>query len=286
MAGATERVFVAPPIPTGGGKVIAAPFQFYTTGEDNLRIVSLNSLAGVTLKIQARLVNSKGELQAASWDHTPNSDRTAASTVMPLAAGSVLNLTVFANSGSPRIGQTFVIVQLIRGLGQAAIVLGTLLQGYVTSQQALAWPGSPCISSTDGEPNVRNILGSSPPAGTFINEVCPTGARWELITFFFNLVTSATPGNRSCFLEISSSIGPLAVMEPAIGQTASTTLFYTFGQNLAIILSGLGGAQAPIPPRQFLRAGDVITVGVVGGMLAGDIFTPPNYQVREWLEAA
>ena len=46
MATAREQVFVAQPVAYAGNRVIASPFQFATSEDDNLQIVSANSLAG------------------------------------------------------------------------------------------------------------------------------------------------------------------------------------------------------------------------------------------------
>ena len=180
--GATERPFLALPAASAGGRVIASPFQFVTTGEDALRLVSVNARPGVRLKIQARRYNTAGGIDANAWDHIPNDDRTPRSDDYPIGVGALLNLTVFASSGTPLVGQTFVIVQLVRGVGAAAIVLGTMLQGYVTSTQGLGWPGSPITSSTDAEPCVRAIQGTQPAPGVEISETVPTGARTRRTT--------------------------------------------------------------------------------------------------------
>src|SRR5437764_14870702 len=113
MAGA-ERVFLATPIPTAGARVIATPFQFWTSGEDNLRVLSVNSLSNVRLKVQGRFLAPDGTITAASHDHTPHSDRTVVTTESALGVGAVLNLVVYATDATPRIGQTIVTVQLLR----------------------------------------------------------------------------------------------------------------------------------------------------------------------------
>src|SRR5439155_18890058 len=108
-----------------------------------------------------------------------------------LGKGAILNLTVFASAGAPLMGQTYVIVQLIKGLTGATIVLGTLLGGYLTATQALGWPGSPIISSTDGEGCTRLIVGTTPAAEANILETVPTGARWELLSLEASYVQGA-----------------------------------------------------------------------------------------------
>jgi hypothetical protein len=187
-----EQVFVGQPSIFGGARLLPSPSQFFLTGEDKLRVVSANSLVGVSLKVQWRTATLAGDVVPSSQDHTPNSDRTVNRQDYELGSGSLLNVTVFASAGAPLSGQTFVIVQLVRGDGPAAIVLGTLLAGYVTAVQALGFPGSPIASSTDGHGAIRTIIGTSPAAGVECAEVVPTGARWELVSFVATIVTSAT----------------------------------------------------------------------------------------------
>src|SRR5204863_2582589 len=99
---------------------------------------------------------------ANSVDHVPNTDRSVKTSDHPLGVGQLLNLTVFASAGAPLIGQTYVKVQLIRGVGAAAIVLGTLLGGYVTAVHALGFPGSPIENSLTATPAIRYITGTNP----------------------------------------------------------------------------------------------------------------------------
>src|SRR5258708_7789748 len=122
-----EQVFKADPLSLAGGKIISSPFQFAFTGEDHLRVRSFNSLAGVVLSVDARTLGTRGAIQVTSHEHTPNSDRTAKTTTIPMAKGYVLNLVVRAKTGTPMIGQTYVIVELVRGLGSNAQILGQLL---------------------------------------------------------------------------------------------------------------------------------------------------------------
>lgn len=283
MAG-SEQVFAATPISAAGGRVIASPFQFYTTGEDNLRILSANSLTGVSLKLQGRFIDSKGTIGAAAWDHIPNSDRSLKSSVFPLGVGAVLNLTVFASAGTPQIGQTFVIVQLVRGLGAAAIVLGTLLQGYVTSSQGLGWPGSPIVGSLDGMPPMRQIVGTTPAAGGELTEVVPTGARWQMLTFNYPFTTSAVVGSRRSYVVISD--GPVTRLQaqPAGVQGPSQGFRYLWSSNMPSLYDSLNGfAQQPFPADSIMLQGQTIRTGTTF-IDPADQYGAPVYTVREWLE--
>jgi hypothetical protein len=280
--GATERAFVATPVPTAGARVIASPFQFWTTGEDNLRVVSVCSVTGVALKVQGRFIDPSGTIGAASYDHTPNSDRTAKTDEFPLGVGAVLNLVTFARTGSLQSGQCFVIVQLIRGRGAAAIVLGTLLQGYVTTTQALAWPGSPIVSSTEGEPAIRQIVGTAPAHGVGISESVPTGARWQLLTLLVNVTADVPP--------LTSTLN-FQVFTPAAAAALSYPLQQSFTANPTAACHWLTGFSAAdtaasgtprtaLPSPLLLPAGSSFVTTNFGTVQQ----SAPLYTVREWLE--
>lgn len=277
-------MFPAAPISSAAGRIIASPFQFITSGEEYLRVVSANSLAGVRLKIQGRWLRERGNPEAFGYDHVPNSDRTIRSDDYPLGVGAVLNLVVFAGTGAPLVGQTFVILQLIRGSGPAAVVLGTLLQGYVTSQQALAWPGSPIQSSIEGGGYIRQVTGTMPAAGANISETVPAGARWELQTLNVVLTTNATVAARSPLLFIDTPANIIAVSGQIGSVPASTSFFVQWAtntQNQAALIGGL--LQGPIPSPWALTAGQRFRT-VTLNLQAGDQFVTPFFVVREWLE--
>jgi hypothetical protein len=280
----TERVFVAQPFPTAGARVIASPFQFWSTGEDNLRLVSVNALAGVALKLQGRFIDAAGTISASSWDHTPASDRTVRTSEDPLGVGAVLNLVVFATGATPKIGQTFVIVQLIRGRGTAAIVLGTLLQGYVTSTQALAWPGSPIQTSVEGFGYTRRITGTVPAPGAEVNETVPTGARWHVLMVEAQLTTSAAVAGRIPRLNWGAAAQTVGASATGITQNASQQGTYDWANGMLLTAAIQPGINVfGLPNDLTLETADFIGT-VTTGIQAGDQWNYFRYTVREWLE--
>lgn len=281
---ATERAFFAQPVPGAGGRVIASPFQFVTTGEDSLRITSVNSLVGVRVKVQARRLDSGGDIKASAWDHTPASDRTAVMTDIELGSGALLNLTVFASAGAPRVGQTFVIVQLIRGTGAVAIVLGTLLQGYITSTQGLGWPGSPIQSSIEAGGCVRVLTGTVPGVGLDCVETVPTGARWELLNMFSQIATSVAGGTRVPYFFTISGGQYVTFGVQANGAPPSETHAFTWGPNYPLNDDiPHHHHQQAFPSPMILLAGD--TFGTLTlALTPTDQWEALRYRVREWLE--
>ena len=261
-------------------------FPFLVTGEDHLRVESVNSLTGVTVSINYRYLEPSGRVQANVQTHIPNSDRTVRRTVHALAEGAMLNLTVFATSGAPLIGQTFVRVQIVRGLTGALVVLGTLLQGYITAAQDLGWPGSPIVNSLDGQPVPRILSGTDPAAGVDINETVPTGARWQLHSFRGELATDATVGARRPRLQILDTGTFFLTLAAPATQPASENRNYYWA-------TGLGHEStvdtqvitSSMPDSLILPAGSQIRTNT--SLLAGgDNWGAPLLLVREWIEGS
>jgi len=280
-----ERAFPAAPVAVyGGQRIIASPFQFSTTDDDNLQIVSANSLAGVALTIQGRRLNEKGSIEAFSFLHIPTSDRVSRTENYKIGGGALLNLVVFASSGAPKIGQTYVSARIIRGLSAATIVLGGLLGGYVTAAQPLAYPGSPIQGSIEGGGVIRSIVGTDPAATTEASETVPTGARWQLLSWSIQFATSATPADRLVRLQLDDGTTPYAdVPAPAV-QAASNTWRYIFAQGIS--LTSIANAPNLIQAAPLdlpLLAGHRLRTATTT-MQAGDNYSAPTFSVREWLE--
>lgn len=272
--------------PTPTTQVIASPFQFYTSGAENLRVTSFNSLTGVIISVQGRRIDENNQLQWFSFTHVPNTDRTKATSDYPLGKGYILNLVVFASSGSPRVGQTFVQVKVIGGLSGQTYVLGTMLQGYITSSQELAWPGSPIQPSTIGGGYTRTILASNPSFGTDIVEVVPTGARWLLQAFNFTLLTDSTTVIRQAYI----ALWPGGIQVLDIGavstQSSGNNIGYNYVNPGAFFSPSLGTpSQIGILPRDMvLIAGSKISASAIE-LQPGDWPHSGVYVVEEWLEA-
>lgn len=278
----TETI-IRPGVPASG-RTTPALFPFYTTGEDNLRVTSWNSASAVALKVNGRTLSSSGRATPDSWDHQPNTDRSAKVTDIDLSGSTLLNLTVFASVGAPMMGQTFVKVEMIRGIGVAAIVLGTILQGYITASQAIGFPGSPIQDSFSVEPPPRVIVGTTPAAGNELAETVPTNARWRLVSLLAQFTTDATALPRNPRVEFRTGATTLALFPNPITVNASVSVFPQWVQGLAYDQPhssnvGVGG----LPASAILLAGQTIRTNTEN-MQLGDAWTGLRYVVQEWLE--
>lgn len=284
MAAPIERQFQPLPVPIGNARAISAPFQFVTTGEDNLRVTVVNSLSGCRVAIQGRRIDQDGAILPIAYAVSPTADRLATTEIFPLGVGAIVNLAVYAVAGTPRIGQTFVIVQLVRGRTGGVELLGTLLQGYVTSTQGLGWPGSPIITSIEGPGFIRNIQGTAPGAGNTIYEAVPTGARWELLSFTALYLADAVVMARVPMLYADSGYGQ--IFFGITNQTVNAGELWAFNWS-----SGYGAGPwanvvyvaCPIPANMPILVGGGISA-VTTPFSVGDQWLQINYTVREWLE--
>jgi len=262
------------------------PSAFYMDVDDNLRITAYNALAGVVLGIRSRIVAPDGSIQASADTLTPNTDRTAKSTIVVTAEGWLLGAEVFATTGTPLIGQCFVVVEIVRGLTSSAIALQTIASGYCTSTQPLAWPGTPMSLSLDGAGAIRSVAGTTPGAGADISETVPTGARWELIAFLAIFTASATVATRITQLQLSDGTNVLFKSPAVFSTTASGASSYGWAQGMPLATTvNAQSAPAGLPVNHRLGAGYKIVTSTTA-IQVGDQWSAIRYLVREWLEGA
>lgn len=267
-----------------GGRVIASPFQFLFDGNDHLRIEGWNTAPGAVLQVQGRFITNQGLTDVFSHSLNLTADRVRAARDIPMGIGYLLNLVVTVIGATPKLGQTFTRLSVIRGLSGATIVLGVMVQGLVTSQQALAFPGSPIGTSLDGPGVDRVIQATVPAAGNPISEAVPTGALWNVLAASCRFTSDATVGNRNPYadwwpsgLQVAISVHPQVV--PA---STTVSLFWAVGFNVnAVTIANLTTVNLANPT--LLASGAVFRIQALN-IQAGDQFPFGRLQVREWLE--
>jgi hypothetical protein len=267
------------------GRLTAAPYSFQFTGEDRLRLTVFNSLAGVRVAVHYRVDRPGASTHASRFELVPTSDRLATAAEFPVGEGSLLNVVCFASAGTPVIGQTFVKVEVIRGAGASATVLGAILQDYVTAVQVVAWPGSPLRSSLDTPGAIRTFAGSQPAAGAEIGQFVPAGARWELLAFFAFFTANATVANRYIQLDVLAGSNAKVLAPASDYHLAGESRTYLWARDQLHQRRPDGLAQTvPFPSTAQLLAGELV-VTETGNIKPTDQWLAPVLTVREWLEA-
>lgn len=290
MADTADEIFseqiIRPSLPaSAASSQLASPYAFEFTGEDALRLTVHNSKSDVIVGVHYRMHTLDNHTFPSREFMTPSSDRAASTAEFVLPRGYLQNVTIFATSGSPRRGQTFARLQVIRGRGASAVVLATIVQGYITGNQDRAWPGSALEGSLEGDGYVRSLTGTNPALGSNASETVPTGARWQLLELRVRLTTGVVVATRRPFVVLSQGgNAQLTSVQPGTMVASSAQDWYwAMGAWLSTSLSSLAGL-AGLPQETILIAGDQISLSAEN-ISGGDDFDAPIFTVREWLEA-
>lgn len=255
----------------------------YISDDDNLRLRVLNSGAGVAVAVLGRYLTIDGKHLTIAEELTPSTDRLVSTRLVKLAPGWLQNIVVMATAGAPRRGQTWAILELVRGYTGAVIPIGVLVQGYVTETSRLPWPGAAYQDSTEGRGAIRAIVGTDPAAGAESSETVPTNARWRVLNHRIALVTDATVANRTMQILIDDGTNTIYSLAANANQPASTTFTYhSFPAGAAGYASG-NTLNVPIPPEIMLMGGSRLRTST-GNLQAGDNYGPPLILVEEWIE--
>lgn len=204
--------------------------------------------------------------------------------------GEVENATVVFRGTEPSRGGTH--VQFGSAVGGGGETWRTLFcQGYlyVGTILTLGFFGE----QGEGRGQIRTITGTNPAAGAEISETVPTNARWKLLSFTAVLVADGNASNRFANLVIDNGTtanrraGP---MRQGVAQTASQTRTHIWSighgpmsrdaDNItdtdSILVGYFMGDVGLLPPAARIRT-------ITTGLLAGDNYAAPIFQVEEWV---
>jgi len=279
---ALERVYPAAVMDATGLR--PAPFQFYLTGAEHLRIVSISTVQGPTVRIHGRFWREQDRaIGAFAFEHLPLGVLVQNRQDYALTAGALLNLCVFIDEGLPAGTQTFVRVQIIRGLTGATTILGTLLQGYLRVGQDLAWPGTP-IGRLDDGPGELVVPTWTPIAGNpLIDLVVPTNEEWRIDAATALFTASAVAGVRTLVVAIvrSGGVAAFSADDPLV-TGAGTSVQVSIGAGLqASPASPLAQHVLPFPTFARIVAGDLLRF-FIGGAQVGDLIAGGQVLIRSW----
>jgi len=262
---------------------VQPPAPLYIGPHEALIVDTWSSTAPAALAIMARVLTPGGQVHTSRWSHTPNTDRTRATTYHPLEEGFLLSVTVDATAAAYRRGHCWCQVGLQVGEGATGVPHAQLIADYVTGAARLAWPGGQLHSSVEGPGLIRSITGADPAAGAEISQTVPTGARWRLSSLWARLTTSVTAANRYARLLVDDGSNWLWLSDPAAAHVASTTISYVAGQGAPRLDNVYATRSWAFPVNVLLGAGYRIQTATAN-LDAGDDWEAPQLLVEEWLE--
>jgi hypothetical protein len=262
---------------------VQPPAAQYVSADDLLLVQSMNSHATTLVEVRGRLLLPDNSVQRILYTHTPNRDRSSKAEPIAFGPGYLLSLMAVPTATDVRRGDTFITLGLTSGAAAANPATHVLAQDYLSSSEAMGWPGSPVHSSIAGVGTLRTFLGTAPAIGVNVSETVPTNARWRILGFNFALTTSAVVGNRSVHFALSNGVFD-AFRTPALTpQTASTTVSYYCSAIQSRQTSVANLATIEIAENLWAPQGWTLRT-IVTGMDAGDLFGAPTLYVEEWLE--
>jgi hypothetical protein len=265
------------------GRITPTPYSFAFGDEDGLRLTVTSSLSTGAVAIHYRTSLGYRETTAARYTLPLGAAYTTVSREFPIGRGYLLNVTAMTEGINPTVGQCFVKLEVIRGRGASSIVLGTILQGYVTSTQNLAWPGSPIIRSIEGPGALQTLTPADPGVGVEWLVSAPPNARWIICSFSARFTASAAVGDRRPRLTMRTA-GLILWDSPAIFVSAAGQIArYIWAPGCPYTsLIGFNPPPSNIPDNYPMTTGtEFITLS---GMLAGDFWSTALLRVYEWLE--
>lgn len=210
-------------------------------------------------------------------DHTTNSDRSRASSVVSITSAPIY-LTARTSASNVKDGECFVRVSLrVEG-----VIVATLFSGYVTDSGIPAFPNGVIKSSLEGRGNIRSITGTNPAAGSEISETVPTNAYWLIHSFHYIFTADANVANRQLILQITDGA---TVIHRALGHptaTAGNQYRVSFGTMGMQTYSAGSASQGVLPVDILLKPGYVISTST-SSMQVGDDYGAPQLLVEEWI---
>ncbi|MBA7480324.1 hypothetical protein ES707_15775 [subsurface metagenome] len=260
---------------------VQPPSRFYLRPFERIEIRSWCSVADVVLGIHGLILTPQGIVQEISEVHSPNSDRSEASSLYFMSEGFLLHLQVRIESCALLPGECFVSVHVVRGLAGAGVRVSTLFADYITPLVSPTYPVSGINQSTAGVGAVRSITGTDPAAGVEISEVVPANAKWEILAVRFTLVTLAVAGDRIVHLHLDDGTDTFADICVTTVHAASTTKIYNFANFGSTQLAPTDCLYIPLPPFLLLEGYRIRTE--TEAIAIDDDFSAPQLLVQEWL---
>lgn len=261
----------------------APPSPLYIGDDDELYIRSSSDLTATVYVVRGDLLLASGEHLPFEFQVEPTADRGFTIRRERLAEGYLMHVGAFPTGTTPRRGQIWIEVGILRGRAVAGSVVRPLFSDYLIGNQALGWPPGRVVSSVEGPgfPEIRD--GADPAAGAEISFAMPGNTRVVVRAFQFRLVTDGTAASRTPVLEIRTGANVLWRSRRHAAQTATQTRDYFYGvgieyQNAVDTETFHNSLPAlhPIPDLTFVTVTDAI--------VAGDNYGAPRAVLERWLE--
>jgi hypothetical protein len=260
--------------------------QGFLDGTETLRLTVWNGAPTLTVRLSGRVRGTDGRIVPFVETLIPTTDRVATTLDRSMPEGELLGVSARVSVGTSRDGWTYATIELGTGTGTGFQALDVLAADCITATRRVGWPGSGLRGPIDSGGFMRSISGTTPAAGAEIAESVPTGARWEVVAFGANLVTSATVANRQPALVLDDGANVFFRGPMNVNEVASGTFPNYWSQGLLVSTGAPNNVvNGSLPINNRLGAGSRIRT-ITTAIQAGDQWGSVQYLVREWIEGA
>lgn len=257
---------------------------FIAQKEHTLRASVWCAVAGVTVTIAAVMIGDDGSPRPTLYTVNPTSDGVKTSPLpFALEQGQLSSIHAFVSAGSVIGAQCFVRLELVQGREGGTTPVGTIAEGYVTNNTALAYPGDNTSRPVDGRGSWRLVLGTVPAAGAEFVDTVPANRRWALQAVAFLLTTSAAVANRTPVLTIDDGANIIWEASNNANVVASTAAKFRAGAGVQQSTITANDFAIALPEILLLPAGSRIRT-VTGGLQGADAYTAIVYNVEEYFD--
>lgn len=282
---ATERITSGAQGVAIGRGLVASSFQYYLTGAESIRVSAISRYSNVKVDITYRFWREQDrQIQVNRDALTVSLDDPPTLKSVGLDAGALLNLRLSTDDTRPKLGMLWVRAQLVIGDGAAAQVLGTLLQGYISAQNDLGWPGSPLQTMHESHGSIITapwvVL-----AGPAVSTNVPPHSRWRVVSGRFVLQAVGAGPARTPIVFTTNSAG-IVTWSSGNGQScaAGNIRTYSFGAGVAPSdVIGLDQTMLSWPTDMELGPLDTVQAAFLSGQVT-DLVTNTALLVREWFD--
>lgn len=272
-------------IVTFKGKRIDQPSFLYLSRDDKIVVRSICSVAGIQIGIRIRVLLPEGRLTDHEFFHSPNSNRTVATSIFEGVEGFIVGAAAILTAGTAQRGQVFLQMGFMRGTATDLAVMQMPLSNYLQNSFAVDMIEDENMGSVEGPGAILSVAQSNPAAGADFIVTVPTGARWRVQKLFATLVTSAAVATRSVDLIVDDGANILWQMSAGVTQAASLTDNYILDPGGTFRgTDGLTPANVHHPLGPIVLSAGMRIRSSTASIQAADQWSAIRTLVEEWQE--
>jgi len=261
---------------------VQPPAVGYLGPSDQLSVSVLSPNVPFNFNLALRYLDLVGNVQPLLTNlQGPATGAKPAIVPIQLAEGFLLSAVAFGTT--VQRGQCWVQFMVVRQQAAAAdVVAEVMLQGYVSTTDTIAWPGSPIVSSLEGPGALLTYAGGGGGLATPVTITVPPGVRWRLKGISFTVAYSPIPGQANANVQVLDAAGNVVAIAGAFWESVEASNIVSFGAASQLLTIG-GIVPGGLPVDCWAGAGYQI-VGTMGLNLADATLSNLQASVEEYVE--